>query len=410
MCKGGALSISPAERARGGLVASQSIRVRNPASPARRLRVLHAFKIYYPEVYGGIPYAIEKAMQVRPDLFDHELLVCSTDPDAPGNAMEGVTRVRSLGNLMSLPIAPTYPLRLWQRMKDADLVILHAPFPLADLVLGLGLRPRVPVIVYWHSDIVSQKFFGRLLQPLLMSTLRRAKRILLSDERILHRRELADAFAKKLVAVPYAIDLKRFVLSDEERRQAEAIRARHPRLVIAVGRLVKYKGFDILIEAARSINATIMIVGEGIERDALQASIDASHLGDRVRLIGSLSERDLIVHLHAARVYALPSITNAETFGIVQLEAMAAGLPVVNTRLDTAVPLVARDGIEAITVAPGDAGAFAGAVNQMLDDDILRQRAADAALKRAADFSTETYSAVVTKAMLDSVDDPAGRA
>ena len=378
----------------------------NPAYPpgVRRLRVLHAFKIYYPEVYGGIPYAIEKMMKVRPDLFDHHLLVCSTDPDAPDNRMDGVTRVRSLGNLMSLPIAPTYPLRLWQQMKEADIVILHAPFPLADLVLGLGLRPQVPVIVYWHSDIVSQKFFGRLLRPLLMRTLQRAKRILLSDERILHRKELAEAFSTKLVAVPYAIDLDRFTLTDVERHQVHEIRARYPRLVIAVGRLVKYKGFDVLIEAARSIDGTILIVGEGIERDALQTAIDAANLGNRVHLIGSLAERDLIVHLHAASLYALPSTTNAETFGIVQLEAMAAGLPVVNTRLETAVPLVARDGQEAITVPPGSAMAFAEAVNILLNDEVRRERFAAAALQRAQDFSTETYGHVVAQAILDSVD------
>ena len=379
--------------------------MRSVASPsgARRLRVLHAFKIYYPEVYGGIPYAIEQAMQVRPDLFDHRLLVCSTDPDAPDNRMAGVTRVRSLGNLFSLPIAPTYPLRLLQQMKDADIVILHAPFPLADLVLGLGLRPEVPLIVHWHSDIVSQKFFGRLLRPLLMSTLRRARRILLSDERILHRRELANAFANKLVAVPYAVDLNRFTVSASERQQIEDLRARYPRLVIAVGRLVKYKGFDVLIEAARAIDATILIVGEGVERAALQAAIDSAGLSERVHLLGSLSERELVIHFHAAQLYALPSISNAETFGIVQLEAMAAGLPVVNTKLETAVPLVARHGHEAMTVAPGDASALASAINRLLDDEELRRRYADAALRRAAEFSTAVYAEVVAKAILDSL-------
>lgn len=382
--------------------------VRSFASPsgARRLRVLHAFKIYYPEVYGGIPYAIEQAMQVRPDLFDHQLLVCSTDPDASDNRMEGVTRVRSFGNLFSLPIAPTYPLRLWQRMRDADIVILHAPFPLADLVLGLGLRPDVPVIVHWHSDIVSQKFFGRVLRPLLMATLRRARRILLSDERILHRRELADAFGEKLTAVPYAVDLRRFELSEDEKQQVEALQARYPRLVIAVGRLVKYKGFDVLIAAARSIDASILIVGEGVERADLQAAIDTAGLGARVSLVGSLSERELVVHLHAATLYALPSISNAETFGIVQLEAMAAGLPVVNTALETAVPLVARDGIEAITVRPGDAPALAGAINRLLDDRQLRAAYSSAALQRAAAFSTTVYADVVAKAILDSVGTP----
>ena len=372
-----------------------------PASP--RLRILHAFKIYYPEVYGGIPYAIEQAMKVRPDLFEHHLLVCSTAPDAPENAMDGVERVRSFGNLFSLPIAPTYPFRLWQEMKQADVVVLHAPFPLADLVLGLGLRKRVPLIVYWHSDIVAQKFFGRLLRPLLMATLERAKAILLSDQRILHRRELADRFGAKLKALPYPIDLDRFALSADEQAQVLALKAQYPKLVLSVGRLVKYKGFDVLIEAARHVDATFMIVGEGVERAALEAQIMQHGLQDRVLLVGALSERELIIHLHASDLYALPSITNAETFGIVQLEAMAAGCPIVNTQLQTAVPLVARDGVEAITVAPGDADAFADAVQRILSDETLRQTYAHAALLRAAEFSRERFADAFEKSIWQAV-------
>lgn len=369
----------------------------------RRLRILHLFKIYYPEVYGGIPYAIEQAMKVRSDLFEHELLVCSTHPDAPSHLVEGVERVRSFGNLFSLPIAPLYPLRLWQRMKTFDLVVLHAPFPLADLVLGLGLRAKVPLIVYWHSDIVSQKFFARLLRPLLMSTLRRARSILLSDERILHRRELVHAFGAKLQALPYPLDRERFVLTDAETSKVMALKARYPRLVLSVGRLVKYKGFDVLIEAARYVDASFMIIGEGVERTALEASIMQAGLQDRVLLVGTLSERDLVVHLHAADLYALPSVSNAETFGIVQLEAMAAGCPIVNTQLETAVPLVARHGIEAITVKPGDAKAFADALNGLLADKALRAKASLAALQRAEEFSMTRFSNIFEKSILESV-------
>lgn len=368
-----------------------------------RVRVLHAFKIYYPEVFGGIPYAIEQAMAVRPDLFDHELLVCSTNPNDPANRLEGVERVRSFGTLFSLPIAPLYPLRLWQKMQKADLVVLHAPFPLADLVLGLGMKPNVPLIVYWHSDIVSQKFLARLLRPLLMATLRRAKAILLSDERILHRRELVEEFGEKLVSLPYPVDLDRFVLSEAEKEQVLELKSHYPRLVLSIGRLVKYKGFDVLIEAAKAVDATFLIVGDGIERAALQSTIEATGLQDRVKLVGALGERELVIHLHAADVFAMPSISNAETFGIAQLEAMAAGTPVVNTRLETMVPLLARHDIEGLTVEPGDVEELAKALTQMVGNETVRTAYAQNALKRAQQFSGEAFRSAMARSLREAV-------
>lgn len=236
-----------------------------------------------------------------------------------------------------------------------------------------------------------------------MATLRRAKAILLSDQRILHRRELAEEFGNKLVPLPYPIDLARFVLSDTEKSRVDAIKSCHPRLVLSVGRLVKYKGFDVLIEAAKLVDATFLIVGEGIERPALQSAIDGAGLQDRVRLIGALSERDLIVHLYAADVFAMPSISNAETFGIAQLEAMAAGTPVVNTKLDTMVPVLARNNIEAITVSPGDAKGLAKGITALLNDRSLYEDLAQNAVERAREFSTIAFSEAFQVSVLDAI-------
>src|SRR5437763_14134674 len=97
-------------------------------------------------------------------------------------------------------------------------------------------------------------------------------------------------------------------------------------------------------------------------------------VADRVRLLGSAPHAKLVEFMRTADVFVLPSVTNAETFGIAQLEAMAAGRPVINTSLDTAVPRVARHGIEAITVPPGDHARLADAIATLLQDPKRRQR------------------------------------
>jgi glycosyltransferase involved in cell wall biosynthesis len=363
----------------------------------RRLRVLHIYKVFYPEVHGGIPYAIEQAMKVRPDIFEHQLLVCSSDPMEPANFQAGVERVRSFGNLFSLPIAPLYPLRLWQKMKSMDLVVLHAPFPLADLVLGFGFLQRIPLFVYWHSDIISQKFLGWLIRPLLTRTLIRAKNIFVSNEKVVNKGSLVSRFSNKIIVAPFPVEIEAF---NGEYNETEFKKIYGPNIVIFVGRLVPYKGLNVLIDAAVHINGKVLIVGEGEQKAELQRQIIKKGLESRVCLLGRLEQADLILALKAADVFVLPSISEAETFGIVQIEAMAAGLPIVNTQINTAVPEIARDGLEAITVVPGDASALAIAVNKLLDDEELRLAFSNRAHERAKSFRFNEFERVLSDAFI----------
>ena len=97
-------------------------------------------------------------------------------------------------------------------------------------------------------------------------------------------------------------------------------------------------------------------------------------LNSRVRLTGLQERQQIKILLHAARAFPFPSLTLSESFGIAQLEAMAAGLPVVNTALATAVPHVARHGVEGLTVPPGDADALASALTRLLNDKELAEK------------------------------------
>ncbi|MFX5472303.1 glycosyltransferase, partial [Acinetobacter baumannii] len=84
-------------------------------------------------------------------------LVCSQSAEQRTIVVDDVPveRVRSFGNLLSLPAAPAYPWRLWRRIADYDLLAIHAPFPLADLVFAFGFGRNRPVVVHWHADIVT---------------------------------------------------------------------------------------------------------------------------------------------------------------------------------------------------------------------------------------------------------------
>ncbi|VIO75038.1 glycosyltransferase [Bradyrhizobium ivorense] len=358
--------------------------------PARRPSVLHIFKVYYPDLFGGTLSVIRDICAGLKDTFAAAVLVCSRTPGERRIVVNNVAveRVRSFGDVLSLPAAPAYPWRLWRRIAEHDLLALHAPFPLADLVFALELGRSRPLVVHWHADIVSHAALRFLVEPLMRRTLRRASAIIVSDPVLVETTPLLQEFAAKCHAVPFGIDVAKY---DRPAAPPTEVNARG-RLVLACGRLVPYKGFDVLVRAAHSRNFEVWIVGEGREREHLEQLIRDYGLQDRVRLLGSIAESERVKLMRIADVFVLPSVTNAETFGLVQLEAMAAGRPVVNTALDTGVPHVARNGLEAITVPPGDPAALADAIETLINDPDRRRRMGQAARHRAVTkYSTTAF-------------------
>jgi glycosyltransferase involved in cell wall biosynthesis/ABC-type polysaccharide/polyol phosphate export permease len=359
----------------------------------RRLSVLHIFKIYYPDLFGGTLSVIRDICAALKDKFSFGVLVCSKQGGRRCVVVDGVPveRVRSFGDVLSLPVAPTYPLRLWRRMAKHDLLALHAPFPLADIAFALGFGRRRPLVVHWHADIVSHAGFRRLVEPLMRRTLRRAEAIILSDGVLLDETPLLQEFAEKCHVAPFGIDVSKYDLPAKRHHDIKVGRDRG-RLVLACGRLVPYKGFDVLIRAAVDRHFNVWIVGEGRERARLEQLISSLGVRDRVRLYGSVPDSEIVKLMYMADVFVMPSVTSAETFGLVQLEAMAAGLPIVNTSLDTAVPHVARHGIEAITVPPGDPEQLGQAIETLTGDPERRQRMGRAARQRATtEYSSATF-------------------
>ncbi|WP_035672923.1 glycosyltransferase [Bradyrhizobium liaoningense] len=370
-----------------------------------RPSVLHIFKVYYPDLFGGTLTVIRDICASLKDAFASAVLVCSQSAERREIVVNDVRveRVRSFGNIMSLPAAPTYPWRLWRRIAEHDLLALHAPFPLADLVFAFGFGARRPLVVHWHADIVTHAGLRWLVEPLMRRTLRRAKAIIVSDHALVDNTPLLREFEDKCRVVPFGIDTTGYDWPNIEPHHVKE----RGRLVLACGRLVPYKGFDVLVRAAAAHDFEVWIIGEGIERPRLEQLIQELGLHDRVRLLGSVNDCERIKLMCLADVFVMPSVTNAETFGLVQLEAMAAGRPVVNTALDTAVPRVARHGMEAITVPPGDVAKLGEAIDILIRDPERRRRMGLAARTRALTrYSTTAFRQGMETVYRDAVAAP----
>src|SRR5579862_835558 len=219
--------------------------------PTQRPSVLHIFKVYYPDLFGGTLSVIRDICAGLKDRFSAHVLACSKIGGSRRIEVNGVAveRVRSFGDVLSLPAAPTFPWRLWHRIAGHDLLALHAPFPLADLVFALGLGRGRPLVVHWHADIVSHAILRPLVEPLMRRTLRRAEAIILSDAILLNSSPLLREFSDKCHVVPFGIDVSKYDCPALSQPRAE-VGTDRGRLVVACGRLVPYKGFDVLIRAA----------------------------------------------------------------------------------------------------------------------------------------------------------------
>jgi len=350
------------------------------------MRILHAFKVYTPDHHGGIVEAIARITSGTPSSDSASLLVCRYMGVGSTIEVDGlrVERTTTLAQFSSLPISPGYIPVFRQRARDADVVAFHAPFPFIDIGLMLGISDKTALVIHWHAEITGRNLFRPIFHPLLKKSVERADCIIVSHPSIVEQSEYLASHSAKCVVAPYGIDTDFWSNQPpEDAAPISALRQKHPRLIVACGRLVPYKGFDVLLRALKHVDAHLYIAGAGPLEAELKGIATASSVADRVTFAGYLSREQQRQAFGAADVFVLPSVNEAEAFGIVQLEAMCSGIPVVNTDLPTGVPWVARDGLEGLTVAPRDEAALAAAMSRLLDDPDLAKRLGAAGKDRA---------------------------
>ena len=346
--------------------------------------MLHVGK-FYPPHKGGIESYVEVLCRELSKCMDVRVLVANETREVKEEFIDGVHVVR-LGTLLTLastPLCPGMTSRI--RNSESDLVHIHLPNPAAVIAyLKSGYKGRV--VYTYHGDVVRQKRLDKMFRLVQRAALRRSSAIIVSSPHLLSSPVLAE-FRDKCRVIPFGVSVEDFSRVDE----AAVMRLRQmfgDRIVLSVGRLVYYKGLEYAIRAMVDVPGTLLIVGGGPLRPQLEALVSQIGLNQRVVFLGEIPDEQLRACYHASDVFVLASASRSEAFGIVQIEAMAAGRPVVNTQLDSGVPFVSLHGLTGLTVPPGDPGALSKAINQLLDDPELRASYGQASRLRAtSEFS-----------------------
>ena len=366
------------------------------------MKVLHIGKYYYPYARGIETY-LKNLCERLIEAVDLEVVVANDSSKTVREEINGVpvTRLARLFEFASTSFCFALPFLL--RKKKPDIVHIHLPNPWAELCYFLAGCPG-KLVVSFHSDIIRQKFLLKLHAPLHKAFLKKAEKIIVATPRHAEFSPFLSKLPKeKIEVVHYGIDPKEIQNYDENLKN-EIIEKTGKPLVLFVGSLVYYKGLEILLQSTKNVdcpgirrvfdNQHFLLIGTGALEKKLKKMTKELGSVNFVHFFGKVDNETLKAAYNACDIFVLPSNYRSEAFGIVQLEAFAAGKPVVSCDLPSGVPYVNRDGETGIIVPPNDAEKLAAAINKLLSDDELRAKlGAQARARVEKEFTADQMAA-----------------
>ena len=351
------------------------------------------------DAQGGVQgHVRELAVRLRAG-GDQVLVLAPGKGPAPEPWVSVVGRPVTIGyNASNVPIDP----RPWSRRAVGkelrvfrpDVIHIHEPFAPSTSLWAL-LEASAPVVATFHSS-AERSWVYDAAAPILRRLARKISvRIAVS--------QAALSFAQARIrgsfdVIANGVDVDRFA-------HAEPAALPPGPTLLFVGRLEERKGFPVAVDAFRLLatdrpDLRLVVAGDGKERVA--AGSLPPDLSARVLLLGSVSNERLPGYHAVADVYLGPAL-GGESFGVVLVEAMAAGLPVVASRIP-GYDEVVRDGLDGLLVPPGDPAALAAATARILDDPVLAERLSRAGRDRAAGFEWSVVATAIRECYERAID------
>jgi rhamnosyl/mannosyltransferase len=347
------------------------------------VRVLHVGK-FFPPVTGGIENflgdllpALSRAGITAAGLVHDDS--CGGVGEPAWNERLNIYRVPCYGTLLYAPVSPMFPW-IMQKTIDAfqpDILHFHVPNTSAFWALTLPTARRLPWVIHWHADVVPSAIDRRmaiayhLYRPVEALLLRRAQAVITTSESYLTTSCALSGYRDKCRVVPLGLDSRRLKLPDAEAvKWADAQWGKPDGRILVIGRLTYYKGHDVMLDAAAALpDVRIIMVGDGDRESFLECRVREKGLGSRVSLLKAMPESALHALLASCDCLCLPSVERTEAFGLVLLEAMRYGKPVVASDIPgSGIGWVVNDGVTGYLTVPGDPTSLADAIQRMFKD------------------------------------------
>lgn len=348
------------------------------------VKILHIYKDYFP-VVGGMENHIRLLAEAQAARgHDVTVLVTSLNGTSHIEQINGV-RVIYAARLWHFSSAP-FSIEMFQRVSqlETDITHLHSPYPYGEMANYFFGHNRATILTY-QSDIVRQRITGPLYTPMLHRVLACVNTIIATSPNYIETSRILSRWKSKCVVVPLGLPPPPPHSPKKTKTTAGGGE------LLFVGRLRYYKGLNYLLEAMPFLpGAHLTIVGIGPKEIEWKKLANDLKLGERVSWVGEVSDADLPNYYAGCDVFVLPCSERSEAFGAVQLEAMAAGKPLVSCDVQTGVAWVNQNEITGLVVPPKNPMALAAAITRLLDDAALREGMGEAGRERfEAEFTAE---------------------
>lgn len=361
------------------------------------MRILQIPNYIYPHI-GGIEqtaFDILNALKEKSDI--EQRVICFNGANKTENdLLENVkiTRVKSIAKFASQELAFSYGKELNKVLKEfkPDIVIFHYPNPLvAHYLLKHIKNASFKLILYWHLDITKQKILGKLFTRQSNKLLEYATKIIATSPNYAMGSKFLIKHKDKVKIIPSCVNNEKLVINNEILLKSKCIKEKYngKTIVFAFGRHIPYKGLTYLIQASKELDNdfAVLIGGKGELTDKLKKEAKDDN---KIEFLGVLSEDDLKAHLYACDIFAFPSISKNEAFGLGLAEAMAYNKPCVTfTIKGSGVNYVSLDGVTGFEVENKDAVAFKDALVKLKEHEDLRKQFGVNAYNRFKELFTE---------------------